>query len=184
MKTIPLLAATLLSSSCASAPETPAVPDSVDPRFAWFQRLSGTWIATEESSLPGAEVDYRLIGGGNVLLETALPGTEQETVTAIHRGGGDLLLTRYCALGNQPHMRAVAAEPEPAAEPTPENRASVDFRCQGGANVREDELHMHRAVFTFVGEEHLQTAWTLVDGGELVEVQRMDLVRVGDGPRR
>lgn len=174
MKTISALAALLLSLSCA-APATPAVADPADERFAWFQRLPGTWVATEDSSFPGSAVTYRLTAGGSVLLETQAPGSAQEMLTAIHQSGSDLVLTHYCTLGNQPRMRAVARDLQPAGE------TSVDFRCEAGPDVREDGLHMHRAVFTFVGEDHLQTLWTLVDGGELVEENRMDLVRMTQG---
>jgi len=41
----------------------------------------------------------------------------------------------------------------------------------------ESDMHMHRAVYTFLGKDHLQAAWTMVDAGELVETKRFDLVR-------
>lgn len=166
-----LLAAGL--AGCSSAPPAaPAVRE--DPRFAWFQGLPGTWVATEESSQPGTEVSYRLTAGGSVLVETIRPLGEEEMMSTVHREGDGLLLTHFCSLGNQPRLRA-------SAEPAPEGERSVDFRCTGGSNVREDGMHMHRAVFTFVGDDRLQAAWTLVDGGETVEVARMDLVRIDGG---
>lgn len=168
-----------LAPSCASPPERPA-PVERDPRFAWFQALPGTWAATEDSSEPGTRVTYRLSAQGSVLLETIAPGSEHEMLSTIHPDGQRLLLVHYCVLGNQPRMRAEAAlEPDGLAGAAEPRR--VAFRCIGGTNMDEDDLHMHSAVFSFLSEDHLRTDWELFEAGALVERSRFDLVRVADG---
>ena len=168
-----LLSFLLLSTAVGcSSPEVREITEPGDPRFEWFQSLPGTWISTEDSSMAGTEVTYRLTSGGTVLEEVIDPGSDHEMVTMIHPHRQGLYLTHYCAIGNQPRMRA-----EPA-KPIEEGEASiVDFRCDGGTNMREEDMHMHRAVFTFFSEDHIQAAWTMVQDGEKIETRRIDLVR-------
>lgn len=168
-----------LASACASTPERPA-PVERDPRFAWFQALPGTWVATEDSSEPGTRVTYHLSAKGSVLLETIAPGSEREMLSTIHRDGRRILLVHYCVLGNQPRMQAEEAPAGDGSAGVDEPRR-VAFRCIGGTNMDEQDLHMHSAVFTFVSEDHLRSDWELFEAGELVERSRLDLIRVADG---
>ena len=51
--------------------------------------------------------DRRLVrttGGGSAVTETLFPGTAHEMMSVYHMDGDDLVLTHYCAGGNQPRM--------------------------------------------------------------------------------
>jgi hypothetical protein len=66
--------------------------------------LPGSW------SMPSSKggtfvVSYKLVSGGSVLVEEWGPGTPSETETVFHPDHADLLLTHYCAQGNQPRLR-------------------------------------------------------------------------------
>jgi hypothetical protein len=54
-------------------------------------------------------VNYKLISGESVLVETWGVGSGRETMTVFHADHEDLLLTHYCAQGNQPRLRAAMA---------------------------------------------------------------------------
>jgi hypothetical protein len=106
---LPILA---LCAACA-APAPPA-PVSAAPRgtgaAAWAQlkkALPGTW------TMPGKSgpftVSYQLISGESALVETWGVGSGRETMTVFHPDHDDLILTHYCAQGNQPRLRVVSA---------------------------------------------------------------------------
>src|SRR5580692_2610563 len=115
----------LLLSACAAPappPPVPAPPPAspqpvaavVAPKgtgaAAWarlVQALPGAW------TMPGKSgpftVSYQLISGESALVETWGAGSGRETMTVFHPDHDDLVLTHYCAQGNQPRLRAVAA---------------------------------------------------------------------------
>ena len=168
----PLCAALLFALASCSSSGVREVVLEPDARFAWFQALEGTWMTTEDATDPGVEVRYRLTGGGTVVEETIAPGTDGEMVTMIHPDGAGLVLTHYCAAGNQPRMRA-----KPAAPREEEAEDLVDFRFTDGTNLGAGEAHMNRVVFRFLSSDHLHATWILVQDGEILETVSMDLVR-------
>jgi hypothetical protein len=97
-----------LLCACARVPASAPAPspESGLGAVAWDRlkaALPGSW------SMPGKAgpfvVSYRLISGGSVLVEEWGPGTPHETETVFHPDHADLLLTHYCAQGNQPRLR-------------------------------------------------------------------------------
>jgi hypothetical protein len=136
----------------------PHAPEAVkNPVFDQFKRLAGDWVGTK----PGKDgqpmhVRYQVTSGGSAVVETISPGGAHEMVTVIHPDGADLLLTHYCMLGNQPHMRATA------------NGASnkVEFKFIKATNMKSPkDMHMHDATYTFVDNDTLRSEWThYVDG--------------------
>ena len=50
-------------------------------------------------------VSYKLISGDSALVEEWGRGTSHETETVFHPDHAELLLTHYCAQGNQPRLR-------------------------------------------------------------------------------
>jgi len=72
-------------------------------------------------------------------------------VTMIHPDGDKIILTHYCMLGNQPHMKADGKN----------EGNTVAFEFTGATNMKSDkEMHMHDAKFTFVDKDTLKTEWT------------------------
>jgi hypothetical protein len=85
------------------------------------------------------------------------PGSEHEMVTVIHPDGDALLLTHYCMLGNQPHMRAI-----PTAG---DNKVAFEFVKV--TNVKSDkDMYMRSATFVFVDQNTLRTEWTHFKDGK------------------
>ena len=98
-----------------------------------------------------ATVTYRVTAAGSAVVETLFPGTPHEMVTMYTLDRGTLVLTHYCAMRNQPHMRA-----RPGAAP---NEVVFDFA--GGANIDpKQDTFMHDARFVFVDADHVRGEWT------------------------
>jgi hypothetical protein len=128
--------------------------------FERFAQLAGEWVGKGKHGdmEHEARIVYKVTSGGSAVVETIDPGGPHEMVTVIHPDGDALLLTHYCMLGNQPHMKAM-----PKAG---ENKVAFNF--VKATNMKSDkDAHMHSVTFTFVDKDTLMTEWThYVDGKE------------------
>jgi hypothetical protein len=89
-----------------SAP-APAPPSDLGAR-AWTrltQALPGAWTLPAKNGV--FTVSYKLISGDSALVEEWGRGTPNETETVFYPDHDDLLLTHFCAQGNQPRLRVV-----------------------------------------------------------------------------
>ncbi|TAK41216.1 MAG: hypothetical protein EPO29_08365 [Betaproteobacteria bacterium] len=124
------------------------------PAASAFERLkglAGEWIDSDGAfgMKDQVAVTYRVTGAGSAVVETLFAGTPHEMVTVYHRDGSDLVLTHYCAAGNQPRMRARAIEG---------NR--VTFRFDGGSNLdAAKDGHMHDGWIEFISDSELRAQW-------------------------
>jgi hypothetical protein len=160
-----LIAAALAVASCASA-SRPAGDDAAT--FARFKGLAGDWVQSGTTEAPqGAKVTYRVSAGGSAVVETIFGGSPQEMVTVYTLDDGHLVLTHYCMLGNQPRMDVTRTDGDVAFELT----------SLGNGDPAKD-MHMHRAVFSFVDANHLTSAWTLWQDGKEGETHSFALQRV------
>jgi hypothetical protein len=127
-------------------------------RFEMFKALEGEWDGKGSSGGQDsdAKIIYHVTSAGSAVAETIDPGGSHEMITMITKDGSNLVLTHYCAAGNQPHMKASDTD----------NSNSVAFKFTGAGNMAsEKDAHMHNATYTFVDKDTLKTVWTLyVDG--------------------
>jgi|GEM_PF-851897 len=100
-----------------------------DAAWAELQRgLVGRWRATTADNRTYA-LTYRLVSNGTALVETFVSGTSgKETLSVYHRDGATLMLTHYCAQGNQARLKAVVA-----------TRERVVFTFLDATNVATDQ---------------------------------------------
>jgi hypothetical protein len=139
--------------ACAATGTTRAAPSSAlapgQGARAW-ERLSralpGGWRTTTEKGTI-LEIDYRLVSAGSVLLERYMPGTQYETASVYHRDGGDLVLTHYCAQGNQPRLRAARASDD-----------EVVFRLHDATHAVRDRPILAELTVKLEGDALTQTA--------------------------
>jgi hypothetical protein len=126
--------------------------------FESFKRLAGEWVG-KGMGKDGHDVRvrYHVTAGGSAVVETIMPGTEHEMVSVIHPDGADLLLTHYCHLGNQPHMKASGNG----------DGKKVEFQFVRATNLKSaNDKHMHGARYTFVDADTLRSEWTLYNEGK------------------
>jgi hypothetical protein len=87
--------------------------------------------------------------GGSAVHETLFPGQPQEMVSVYNLDKGDVVMTHYCVLGNQPKMKADPASP----------KNQIHFAFAGGTNLDPaKDMHMHAATLTFVDDDHIEIA--------------------------
>ena len=83
----------------------------------------------------------KVTAGGSAVQETLFPGQPMEMVSVYHLDKGDLVMTHYCVLGNQPRMKA---DPK-----SPANQ--IHWVFAGGTNLDPaKDTHMHG------GDAHLR----------------------------
>ena len=123
-----------------------------------MKKLAGTWVEADKDGKATDKVVsvIKVTASGSAVQETLFPGQAMEMVSIYHRDGNDLIMTHYCALGNQPRMKA---DPK-----SPANQ--IRFLFDGGTNFDpKKDMHMHEGTLTFVDDDHIEfsgVAW--VDG--------------------
>jgi hypothetical protein len=99
-----LLVATGLLISCSTVGSSQATTDS-PVEFERLKRLVGSWTVIQKgSSRPAFVATYRM-AAGDVLVED-----NGGALSVYHMDSGKLMVTHYCATGNQPRMRLEAAD--------------------------------------------------------------------------
>ena len=175
-RTILVPALLALACACASVTESSRVGSGhADEAKAGFERikaLAGEWSGTGSSEMPTVDVRYRVTGNGSAVEETLFPGTPHEMVTMYHLDGDRLMLTHYCAAGNQPTMIAV---PTGAMHG---DGATIRFEFSGATNMAsKNDGHMHQAELTFEGKDHLISKWTHWQDNKPGHEARFELTR-------
>ena len=140
--------------------------DTATARFDNLKALAGDWTMTDGDG--STAVTYRVTAGGSAVVETLFPGAEHEMVTVYTLDRGDLVLTHYCAEGNQPHMKAVKGG----------DAASIAFKFDGGGNIKSSkDGHMHEATFAFIDADHVKSSWLYYKDGKAADTKEFSLAR-------
>ena len=152
---------------CASAFAADKKEECPAPRPANFgplQKLVGKWTASGECNGKKMDfnVNYRLTAGGSALVETMNPGTPQEMVSVYTVDDGEIIMTHYCMLGNQPRMRQSESD-----EP---NKVVMRFDGATGLKSSKDPV-MRDVIITVLDKNHFRQEWTArQDGKDVVSV--------------
>ena len=96
----------------ARADDKPAKPPA-QAGLERLKKLAGTWVEADKDGKPTDKVVsvVKVTAAGSAVTETIFPGQPQEMISVYHRDGADLVMTHYCALGNQPRMKADPKSP-------------------------------------------------------------------------
>ncbi len=139
--------------------------------FNRLKGLAGTWKGQGEGGPAPAEVvhEFRVSAVGSVVMETMFPGTGEEMINMYHLDGEELVVTHYCAAGNQPQMKLDRAA------------SSADhllFAYTGGMNHDPaTDQHIHEAELTFLPEGGLESCWTSYQAGQPYATMKFHLAR-------
>lgn len=137
------------ASTRATAPSeiaTPASTSACPTRLVRLTaRLAGTWRARVA---PGKQVteSFRAISGDSALVETYTTSSGRETMTVYHADGGALLLTHYCAQGNQPRLQLTSSTDD-----------DYVFRFRDATNVLPGQSCLVEKRLHFTGDALAQT---------------------------
>jgi hypothetical protein len=161
----------LLGARLAAGTEPAAPGISAADAFAKMKTLVGEWTgkAGEGQGDADARVVYRLTGAGSALVETLFPGLPHEMITVYHLDGDRLMMTHYCAAGNQPRMTLTQTS-------TPQ---SLVFAFSGATNLKSDkDMHMHDLSIRFVDPDHIQGEWVSYQDGRKAGTTTFNMTRV------
>jgi len=163
MKTLRIAAClfTILSTTAISA------QSDAQKSFDQLKSLTGSW---EGKNAMGetVQVSYRVTAGGSALMSEIM-GHGEDMISMFHFDGANrLLLTHYCAVGNQPRMQAIAS---------PDGK-TITFNFLDATNLGNPQSgHMDHVVIAMLDPNHHTEEWNFVDHGkEIKEV--FDLKRV------
>jgi hypothetical protein len=137
--------------------------------FDKLKQLAGDWDGAGPSKeVPRTPVRYELTSNATVVMETLFGGTDHEMRSLYYLDKGELVLTHYCGMGNQPQMRM-----RKSADP---NDLAFDF--DGGRNLDPaKDMHMHSARIRIVDANHIDAEWTIFQGGKSVGAHKFSLTR-------
>ena len=152
--------------------DAPEVTKAADPatRAALFGRvakLEGEWImdmTAEEIAQQGPPQTsiIKVTSGGSIVRDIMFPGSEHEMTNVYHMDGDELVMTHYCAIGNQPRMEAELNDGH--------NHAAneIHFQFDEVSNLTSaDQGYMGEVVLTFVDDNHYMQTWKHFQGGKV-----------------
>ena len=148
---------TIIAIIIAVAPLCPATMLSAEPlpssalAYEKLQSLLGDWEAPLESGKV-IRVDYKLMSNNSILVETFKTPSGKETLSVYHLDGKHLLLTHYCAQGNQPRLRY---------DPKQSDANRFVFAFQDATNLPSKmKEHMARLEVKFIDADHFDQSST------------------------
>lgn len=120
-----------------------------------LQGLEGRW----ETPGPEGEMlvtEFKVTSGGTALRELMYAGAPHEMTNMYTLDGNSVLMTHYCAGGNQPHMRAAGVE-----------GGKLVFRSDGVSDLKApDEIYMGEMTLVLVDDDHIEQHWTAFNSAD------------------
>ncbi|MDH3627273.1 MAG: hypothetical protein OEV00_06665 [Acidobacteriota bacterium] len=172
-----------LSVVAILAVSTPAVADGIDAgdAFEKLKALAGTWSGHSVGEGEAKDSDHddmktvhqiQVSANGSVVMETMSPGSPHEMINMYHLDGAELVLTHYCAGGNQPTMRLNRSE---------SSSSDMVFEFTGGSNLDPKvDNHIHDARITWEGDDRIMSQWIAYANGERAGKMTFALERGSD----
>ena len=135
--------------------------------FDQLKSLTGSWEGKNSMGQP-VQVSYRLTAAGSALMSEII-GHGETMISMINFDGSNrLLLTHYCAVGNQPRMQAIAS---------PDGK-TVTFNFLDATNLDSPEAgHMDHVVIAVLDPNHHTEEWVFANHGKQIK-EFFDLKRV------
>lgn len=145
------LIAVLIALAAAACAQTDA-----QKAFDALKAMPGTWEGKSTDGKP-LQVTFKVTSAGSAVMSEILVPNE-DMISMIHLDGPNrLLLTHYCAAGNQPRMQASFS---------PDGKVITFNFVDGTSMATPDAEHMHRVVFTLIDENHHTEEWSFLSHGK------------------
>jgi hypothetical protein len=124
--------------------------------FEAIKGLAGTWESTKTA--PGekpVQVIFKLTSAGTAVMETLGVGTDYEMIDMYTLDGDTLVMTHYCAMGNQPRLKATGIKD-----------GVIKLNYVDGGNLKSrDQNHMDSLEISIKGDT-LVEKWTSYENGK------------------
>jgi hypothetical protein len=128
--------------------------------FDQLKSLQGSWAGKTSDGQP-VQISNRVVSNGSALM-SEITGHEN-MITMFHTDGNRLIMTHYCASGNQPRM---------VGSVSPDGK-TITFSFLDATNLLSTQHgHMEQVVFTLVDADHHTEQWQFAtqDGKKMREV--------------
>jgi hypothetical protein len=122
--------------------------------FTTIKTLPGTWEG--DTHMGPVQVTFKVTAGGSAVMSEIL-GKEDMISMFNLDGPSRLLLTHYCAAGNEPRMQANLS---------PDGKVITFTFVDATGLASPDLAHMHKMILTMIDDNHHTEEWTLVDHGK------------------
>jgi len=144
-----ILAVFALAIAMQAGAQSPA-----EKAFATVKTLPGTWEGNTQKG--PVQVTFKVTGGGSAVMSEILG--KEDMISMFHLDGPNrLVLTHYCAAGNQPRMQAE----------TSADGKTITFTYFDATNLASpDAGHMQKMILTVIDENHHTEEWVFVDHGQ------------------
>jgi len=152
----------ILAAIALAATVTTAVAQTdAQKAFSAIKGMPGTWEGKGPDGRP-LQVTFKVVSGGSAV-ESEILVPNEDMISMFHLDGANrLLLTHYCAAGNQPRMQAGFSP----------NGKTITFTFVDATNLATpDAGHMQKMILTVLDENHHTETWVFADHGkEMKEV--------------
>lgn len=130
-----------------------------------IKSLEGEWV--QQTPEGPSTITFKVSSAGSTVREIMFPGTDHEMTNMYHMDGDELILTHYCAVGNQPRLRATHFSGD-----------SIHFTCESVSNLATNEsMYMGEMILTIVNPNTIKETWTHFDKGARAGVAAFELTR-------
>lgn len=151
--TLAVVACVASLGGCASGGRAKVVPAATANQsallFEQVKGLAGTWEMADEQGQKQTAAVFAVSSNGSVVREIMFPGSTHEMTNVYHMDGPTLVMTHYCAAGNQPRMRAVAEKP-----------GTVALKFDSVTNLtKPDESYMGELTLDIKGTDAVDAKW-------------------------
>jgi hypothetical protein len=143
----------ILAAIALAATATFAQTDA-QKAFNAIKNMPGTWEG-QTSEGDTVQVNFKTVSRGSAIVSEILG--KEDMISVFNLDGSRLLMTHYCAMGNQPRMQASLS---------PDGK-TITFTYVDATNLATpDAGHMQRMVLTVLDENHHIEEWTFADHGK------------------
>jgi hypothetical protein len=154
--TVAMIAVALFGVS-ASAQDGHEHKTATNAAFEKLKGLEGTWTAgIGKADGPKTTVEYRVTGGGSVVMERMFAGEPYEMINMYTVDGDTVIAQHYCSAGNQPLLKLNAAE-------STADELVFDFVRLGGPVTPG---YINGARIRFGSDGKVEETWSSDGGGE------------------
>jgi hypothetical protein len=158
----------LAYASLGQAQEKPKAQEA----FESIQALVGDWEAKLESGKV-LSVSYKMMSNNSIMVETFTTPSGKQTLSVYHLDRAHLLLTHYCAQGNQPRLRYDARRSSPT---------KFVFEFYDATNLPSNKSeHMVFLEAALIDQDHFDQTYTYRAGKEQ-ETTTLKFARVKKQP--
>lgn len=152
--TTALTCALLITCSTALRADEPKKDTTAKTPMDVIRAMEGTWVK-QGPGMQGTIV-FKSTAKGSTVMETMFPGSKMEMMNAYHMDGDNLMVTHYCAGGNQPRMKLVKNEGGVMQFDFVDvtNMKNPDEGCMGRLILKVDGDNLTESWFTKTGDKY------------------------------